>query len=401
VECSAEPGRPGQTDAVTILWVVEGYPWEGHPVAGVFFRTQAHALARRGVRVVVATPTPWSPWPLSRVHRRWRRYANAPAFVEEGGVTVIRPRYVALPGEPSWGFPDRLMARAVFREQRLWEGARLVHGHTVVTALAAWRLARRARLPFVITFHGGDLNTWPERHPDRLSELRAAANDARAVITVSADLAARARELTGVDAIHLPLGSDHRGLAALRLPRDDARAALRLPQDRIIVLFVGNLLAAKGVRELADGIVASGNPFLGVFVGDGPLKGYGMDDPRNVDLLDYRGARPHEEIARYMSAADVLVLPSHSEGLPTVLVEAGSLELPVIASTVGGIPGLLADHRGTLLKEVSSDAIAAALADFRGSRPAAQAAAARFRKFVIAEHDVEVNAGRLLDYYGL
>ncbi len=41
------------------------------------------------------------------------------------------------------------------------------------------------------------------------------------------------------------------------------------------MLFVGHLLRAKGVRELADAILGLGDPFLGVFVGDGPEAGYG------------------------------------------------------------------------------------------------------------------------------
>jgi teichuronic acid biosynthesis glycosyltransferase TuaC len=383
------------------LWVVEGYPWAGHPVAGVFYQTQAQALNRRGIDVTVASPTPWTPWPLSRLRPRWRRYASAPTIATDRGVTVIRPRYLTLPGEPSWAIPDRLIARAVFHERETWRHARVIHGHSAVTSLAAWRLARRTGLPFVITFHGGDLNSWPDRHPDRMPDLRAAAREARAVITVSAALAARARAITGVEAVHLPLGSDHRSLAALAMPRADARAALGLPDDRIVVLFVGNLLAAKGVRELADAILAKGGGFLGVFVGDGPERGYGGSDPRDPACLEYRGARPHEEIAPYMSAADVLVLPSHSEGLPTVLVEAGSLGLPVIASAVGGIPALLGDDRGTILRDVSAKTIEDALGTFEHNRSEAEAAAARLRDFVHAEHDVDLNAGRLLEHYGL
>ena len=384
------------TDAV---WIVDYYPWDGEPMAGVFYRTQARALARRGLDLTVTCPTPMAPWPLPRLRARWRRYAAAPREAFDEGVRVVRPRYPGVPREPGWALPDRLIARAAWRAGEAWAGAPLIHGHSAVPGLAAWRLARRTGLPFVLTFHGSDLYTWPDRHTDRMADLRTAALEARAIITVSAALAARAREITGVDAIHLPLGSDHRSLAALALPRDVARAALDLVDDRVIVLFVGNLLAAKGVRELVDAILPRGDRFLGVLVGDGPERGYGGAEGRSAGCLRYPGLRPHDDVARYMSAADVLVLPSYHEGLGTVLVEAGSLGLPVIASGVGGIPGLIGADRGVLLDEVSSAAIGAALDQFERGRSAASAAAARLRAFVLAEHDVDTNAGRLLEIY--
>jgi teichuronic acid biosynthesis glycosyltransferase TuaC len=384
------------TDAV---WIAEAYQWDEKPMAGVFYQTQARALARRGVDLTVTCPTPMAPWPLPRLDARWRRYAAAPRDALDEGVRIVRPRYLGVPLEPRWACPDRVIARAAWRTRQAWADAPLIHGHSAVMGLAAWRLARRTGLPFVLTFHGGDLNAWPDRHPDRLTDLRTAAREARAVIAVSEALAARARELTGVDAIHLSLGSDHRSLDALALPRDMARAELNLVDDRVIVLFVGNLIAAKGVRELVDSILPRGDRFLGVFVGDGPERGYRGSDARAAGCLRFPGLRPHAEVARYMSAADVLVLPSHSEGLPTVLVEAGSLGLPVIASAVGGIPDLLGADRGVLLGQVSSGAIGAALDAFEPGRSAASAAAVRLRAFVLAEHDVDANAGRLLEIY--
>jgi teichuronic acid biosynthesis glycosyltransferase TuaC len=243
------------------------------------------------------------------------------------------------------------------------------------------------------------LNTWPDQHPDRVPDLRAAIRAASVVIAVSAALAARVEAIAGTTALVLPLGSNHRSLAAFAATREQARADLGLVDGRIIVLFVGNLLAAKGVRELVDAVVSSGGRFLGVFVGDGPERGYGIDDPRGARCIQYRGARPHDEIAAYMSAADVLVLPSQREGLPTVLVEAGSLGLPVIASAVGGIPELLADGRGALLRDVTTEAIADALVAFETDRSAARTAAAKLRSHVLAEHDVDANADRLLDAY--
>ena len=276
---------------------------------------------------------------------RWRAYRDAPSGITDAGVRVIRPRYLNLPGQPRWARADRLVASAVWRARDAWTGAGLIHGHSAIEGLAAWRLAARVGLPFVLTFHGSDINTWPERRPDRKDDLVAAIRDAALVIAVSEALAAKVRELAGVEALALPLGSDHRDIAARLLDRAAARRALGITQDRVVALFVGHLVEAKGARVFADAVLAVGEPFFGVLVGGGPEAGYAADRPGAAGMLRYTGELPHDDVVRHMSAADVLVLPSHAEGLPTVVVEAGSLGLPVIATAVGGLPELLGRPR--------------------------------------------------------
>jgi teichuronic acid biosynthesis glycosyltransferase TuaC len=368
-------------------------------VAGIFFRTQAQALARLGVSLTVIAPTPMVPWPLARLRARWQRYAAAPEVVDDDGVLVVRPRYPNLPGQPSWARPDRAIAAAAWRARRHWEHAHVIHGHYAVTGLAAWHLSRRAGLPFFLTFHGDDMNTWPDDHPDRLGDLRAAVTEASGVFAVSRALAARVRDVTGAEAIPLPLGCDHAWIDASACARDEGRRLLGIPADRLVVLFVGYLLPQKGVRELATAILDLGDPFMGVFVGAGPEQGYATDDPRASGRLRYEGMRSHEDVIRYMSAADVLVLPSYGEGLPTVIVEAGSVGLPVIASAVGGIPELLGTDRGKTLTTVSAADIEMALSSFADRREEARSAAARLRALVRAEYDVSMNAQLLLGRY--
>jgi teichuronic acid biosynthesis glycosyltransferase TuaC len=166
-----------------------------------------------------------------------------------------------------------------------------------------------------------------------------------------------------------------------------------------VAAFVGAQIREKGVREFAAAILDLPEPVMAVLVGAGPEQGHLADDPRARGRLRYLGARPHEDVARVMAAADVLVLPSYGEGLPTVLVEAGSLGLPVVASRVGGIPSLLAEGRGALLAEVSSAAVAAAVADVIARPEMATAAAGRLREHVEADYDVDRNAARLAAHY--
>ena len=153
------------------------------------------------------------------------------------------------------------------------------------------------------------------------------------------------------------------------------------------------------MRELVSAVLALGDPFVCVLVGAGPESGFGMDDPRARGRLVYAGARPHDEVVRFMAAADVLVLPSYGEGLPTVLVEAGSIGIPIIASAVGGVPELLAEDRGTILPAVTAEDVGRALAGFVTGRESATQAAARLRTHVNAEYDVDTNAARLIEHY--
>ncbi len=117
------------------------------------------------------------------------------------------------------------------------------------------------------------------------------------------------------------------------------------------VLFVGDLVAAKGVAELVQvwRSLAPGYPGLQLcFLGDGPLAALvkaELDDLIGTAQVLVCGRVEQKELASWYRSSDLLVLPSHSEGTPVVVLEALSCGLPVVATRVGGIPEVVADGK--------------------------------------------------------
>jgi len=161
-----------------------------------------------------------------------------------------------------------------------------------------------------------------------------------------------------------PPGVDHR----LFSPGDRGEARHRLGLGKEpIVLFVGRIQAHKGIdtaiRMLAampSSVLAGDGPPQLIIVG-GPSGPHGeaeLADLRSLaaDLgLSHRvrlvPPQPHDQLADFYRAADVLVMPSRSESFGLVAVEAQACGLPVVAARVGGLAYTVADTESGLLVE--------------------------------------------------
>jgi glycosyltransferase involved in cell wall biosynthesis len=104
-----------------------------------------------------------------------------------------------------------------------------------------------------------------------------------------------------------------------------------------------------------------------VLVGDGPEREALIALARNKGVA-LTMAGQISDVAPYFAAADVFVLPSHSEGSPNVLLEAMAAGLPVVATAVGGVPDTVTDGEQALLvpaaqPQAMADAIRRLLTD--------------------------------------
>lgn len=334
-----------------ILTISHLYPSQVDETAGTFVHQQVRALRERGHDVRVISPVGWAPPGVPR----YAAHRGVPRVTRIDDVPVLHPRMFVLPGARLGPGIVHSTLRAIIghvrRTYRDWPFD-LVHAHMLVPdGWAAASAGHAVGVPVVATAHGSaDVLQTPNRSVawrrtviESITELDQIIAVSHAVAHGVCDLA---RPRHGVRVI--PNGADPGRFGAG--DRAAARRTLGLPDDRPVALFVGHLTDLKGVADLVDalGLTATDTgvpPFLAI-VGEGPLRPALQARVAELGLGDsvrFAGAVPHDDVGTWMGACDVLVLPSLSEGLPTVICEAMVAGRAVIATPVGGTPELVED----------------------------------------------------------
>jgi glycosyltransferase involved in cell wall biosynthesis len=347
---------------VRVLAITKIFPNAAEPLSAPFNRQQFAALARRCELEVMAT-IPW--FPGAGLISRWSsagRLAQVPRHEQIAGIQVSHPRTLFVPrlAHGAWG---PLYAASIAPAVRRHRGkVDVVLGSWAYPdGFAAVIAARILGVPCVVKLHGSDMNVMAKLPGPRRQTAWAFRRTAR-VVAVSRALADEVAAL-GVprDRIAVVMnGVD----AALFHPRDRAaaRKELGLPAGPL-ALYVGNLKPEKGVMELAAAWRRVGGELPDAtlaIVGGGPMKA-ALESalPPRATLL---GAQPLAQIPTWLAACDVLVLPSHVEGTPNVVLEALACGRRVVASAVGGVPDLLTSPTlGALVTPRDPEALAAAL----------------------------------------
>jgi len=233
--------------------------------------------------------------------------------------------------------------------------------------LAAVRIARSLGVPAVLTAIGSDLNRMAD--PISAALTRATLRQADFVTTVSHDLCTTARRLGA------PAGYTRTKLngcdTSVFHPRDrqQAREELGLDQDKKIIVYVGRMDLRKGLLELVEAVAslrATRSDLHCYLLGDGADKGAVEEAIAKHNVGDIVTIMPpclSPRVAVWMGAADLVTLPSYAEGCPNVVIEAMSAGRPVVASRVGGIPELMNETVGRLVKVRDVPALTQGLAE--------------------------------------
>ncbi len=271
--------------------------------------------------------------------------------------------YFSLPGLTRW-FNGRLLARAYQRRAARFRPDAILAYRIYPDGYAAVAVGERLGIPTVISSRGSDLRKIPPRGLARRDTIYAVRR-AGAVICVSEDLARIARSLGGAN-VSLVRNGVNRSVF-FPIGQAEARASLGVPPGQRLILFVGNLIPIKDVPSLLRAMAIlhnAGETWHAALIGEGRQEA----DLRGMALelgiqgqVSFLGARSGPQVAAWMNACDVLCLPSESEGLPNVVIEALACGRNVVGTDVGGIPELLSLQTGIVVPRANPSALAEAL----------------------------------------
>ncbi|MFO0968199.1 MAG: glycosyltransferase [Gemmataceae bacterium] len=229
-----------------------------------------------------------------------------------------------------------------------------------------WYAARRAGIPVVAVSHGWTGVTFKVRCYETLDRWVLRWMDR--VICVSAAQAERVKRAGApqdkVVVIRNAIGTEAFGSPDLAY-REKLRSFFAKP-PRLIVGSAGRLSPEKGFGLLVQAArrLAPRWPDVGfVHFGDGPLRGE-MAQAIFVAGLEDRFilAGFHTDVGRYLPHLDLCVLPSYTEGLPVILLEAFAAGVPAVATAVGGTPEVIDDGAdGILVPSGAVDALGAGI----------------------------------------
>lgn len=385
-----------------VLSIATLYPNPAQPRLGGFVARQMEALAARGDwAVTVVNPIGLPPFAAGR----YAGPARATGEAVENGVSVFRPRFALIPALSARWNPTSV-ARAVLPI------ARRLHAEAPFDLVdaqyfypdgpAAATVARALGLPLSIKARGSDIHLWGAKGFARRRMLDAA-EQAAGLLAVSGALKADmialgmpaekiAVHYTGVDrAAFRPLGRAAARTLVSALP------SLGVWVHGPLLVTLGALIPRKGQALVIRALALLPPEVRLAVIGSGPDEASLRALATSLGVKErtqFRGAVDHELLPQLLAAADVMVLPSASEGLANAWIEALACGTPIVIAEAGGAREVVTMPEAGRIVARDPASIAAAVQDILADPPDPEAVAE-----TVARFSWEANAAALAAHY--
>jgi glycosyltransferase involved in cell wall biosynthesis len=385
-----------------VIFIPSWYPSTGRPLAGIFFRDQAEAVAAAGAdcSVLVAEQrqhgTVFSASPLTHRFQVTESCVNGVRELRNHGWTV--PSMLARTNKYIFEAQCRALARA-------WEARYpkpdIIHAQCAMWAgCAARAVAMHWRVPYVITEHTSDfargrISSWQKPF------IAAANRDAVRLLAVSRALASHMQPyVNGRSVDVVPNMVDTEFFTPGPRPEQS-------PATPCSFLSVGSLVPNKGFAVLLRAFASAfrGDAQVRLMIGgDGPERARLLQSARELGIaaqVEFRGSMSRQQVRTAMQHAHCLVSSSFVETFGVVLIEAMACGLWVIATDAGGPRDFVGGEVGELVATGDEQALALAMQRFqRASRSLHDSQhAVAARRLVVERFSRSAVAQRLLHIY--
>jgi N-acetyl-alpha-D-glucosaminyl L-malate synthase BshA len=273
--------------------------------------------------------------------------------------------------------------------------------HSISAILARESLKPKRYLPVITTLHGTDI-TLVGADPSYLPIIRYGIAQSDGVTAISNYLKQATKETFNFDDIavipNFVCQSEYQ-----RHPVPELRASLA-PEGEPLLVHVSTLRPVKrpvDCVEILARVLKKGIRTRLVMVGDGGEKTAVEQRARSLGVYEncvFVGKQP--KIVDYLSAADVLLLPSAQESFGLAALEAMACEVPVVASRVGGIPEVVTDGETGFLSEVGDvEKMANDAARLLSDTALRTEMGKRAREFAISHYRTDIVIPQYIEFY--
>ncbi|MBO9726668.1 MAG: glycosyltransferase [Novosphingobium sp.] len=374
-----------------ILSIATLFPNPVKPSFGIFVGNQMRAIAAAGdIDLTMVSPIGIPPWPLSRRHP-YDKLAAIPERGEVSGLPVLYPKFTLIPKIGGDSNPVRI-ARAVLPLVRRLHSEQpfdLVDAQFFFPdGPAAAIVARELGLPLTIKSRGADIHYWGQR-PAALKQMQQAAHQAAGMLAVSRALR---EDMVALGMPRERIGVHYTGLDRERfhpIERGAARALVSaMPNLGIwsqgpLIVTPGSLIPRKGQRLVIEALARLPDAHLalaGAGEDEKPLRA--LAERLGVgERVQFLGLVGHDLLPHVLCAADVLVLPSASEGLANVWIEGLACGTPIVIPDIGGAREVVQDETAGRIAARTPEAIAEAVRDILTDPPSQADVSAHVSRF--------------------